>query len=112
ADNFFLTTKNWILPQQQHDFLQKLKKAYFDISPSIKAIINHQHRDHLELKKDHLELKKMILESELQRQPRIQDEAPTTGSSHAPASSPILDKLKKEDSMPLGATGKKPDQSL
>ncbi|MFM7620260.1 MAG: ankyrin repeat domain-containing protein [Alphaproteobacteria bacterium] len=44
ADNFFLTTKNWILPQQQHDFLQKLKKAYFDISPSIKAIINHQHQ--------------------------------------------------------------------
>jgi len=38
TDNFFLTTKNWIIPQQQHDFLQKLKKEYFDITPSIKAL--------------------------------------------------------------------------
>jgi len=45
ADNFFLTTKNWILPQQQHDFLQKIKKAYFDITPAITKVLSQQHQN-------------------------------------------------------------------
>ncbi len=60
ADNFFATTKDWILPQNQHLVLRKLKEEYFKTSPHIRKSFTQQHQDSLQQQKDFLKLQQEL----------------------------------------------------
>jgi len=78
ADRFFATTKDWILPQNQHLVLRQLEE-YLKIPSHTKAVFIQQHQDFLGLKKELLTTEKKLsvlsTESTEAREVRIIQEA-------------------------------------
>lgn len=61
TENFFLSTEKYILPKQQHEALQELKKVYYQYDPALKLALNQQHRENLRLQET-IEQQQKLLE--------------------------------------------------
>ena len=67
---FFLVTKDWILPQQQHNFLNKLREEYQKIPSYIKIDYTKKHKEFLKLSEKEAQRSMSSAEQPEQTEPR------------------------------------------